>query len=49
MMRRVEFMFDFGSPNAYLAETFIPEVERRTERRCARHAERSHPNHVVSA
>jgi 2-hydroxychromene-2-carboxylate isomerase len=31
-MRRVEFMFDFGSPNAYLAETFIPEVERRTER-----------------
>jgi len=32
MMRRGEFMFDFGSPNAYLAETFIPEVERRTER-----------------
>jgi hypothetical protein len=22
---KVEFMFDFGSANAYLAETFIPE------------------------
>jgi 2-hydroxychromene-2-carboxylate isomerase len=27
---RVEFMFDFGSPNAYLAEKAIPEIERRT-------------------
>ncbi len=27
---RVEFMFDFGSPNAYLAERVIPEIERRT-------------------
>jgi 2-hydroxychromene-2-carboxylate isomerase len=27
---RVQFMFDFGSPNAYLAELVIPDVERRT-------------------
>src|SRR5271170_4415567 len=27
---KVEFMFDFGSPNAYLAELVIPDVERRT-------------------
>jgi 2-hydroxychromene-2-carboxylate isomerase len=27
---KVQFMFDFGSPNAYLAELVIPEVERRT-------------------
>jgi 2-hydroxychromene-2-carboxylate isomerase len=27
---KVEFMFDFGSPNAYLAAQVIPEVERRT-------------------
>ena len=27
---KVEFMFDFGSPNAYLAEMVIPEIERRT-------------------
>ena len=27
---KVEFMFDFGSPNAYLAEKVIPEIERRT-------------------
>jgi 2-hydroxychromene-2-carboxylate isomerase len=27
---RVEFQFDFGSPNAYLAECAIPAVERRT-------------------
>ncbi len=26
----VQFMFDFGSPNAYLAERVIPEIERRT-------------------
>lgn len=27
---KVQFMFDFGSPNAYLAERIIPDVERRT-------------------
>jgi 2-hydroxychromene-2-carboxylate isomerase len=27
---RVEFHFDFGSPNAYLAHRVIPEIERRT-------------------
>ncbi|HLG81854.1 MAG TPA: 2-hydroxychromene-2-carboxylate isomerase [Bradyrhizobium sp.] len=27
---RVEFQFDFGSPNAYLADCAIPEIERRT-------------------
>jgi len=27
---KVEFMFDFGSPNAYLAERVIPDIERRT-------------------
>jgi 2-hydroxychromene-2-carboxylate isomerase len=27
---KVEFLFDFGSPNAYLAERVIPEIERRT-------------------
>jgi len=27
---KVEFHFDFGSPNAYLAELVIPTVERRT-------------------
>jgi len=26
----VEFHFDFGSPNAYLAELVLPEIERRT-------------------
>ena len=26
----VEFHFDFGSPNAYLAYLVIPEIERRT-------------------
>jgi 2-hydroxychromene-2-carboxylate isomerase len=29
-MTNVEFHFDFGSPNAYLAHRVIPEVERRT-------------------
>ena len=29
-MVRVEFHFDFGSPNAYLAHCVIPEIERRT-------------------
>jgi 2-hydroxychromene-2-carboxylate isomerase len=27
---KVEFQFDFGSPNAYLAERVIPAIERRT-------------------
>ena len=27
---RVEFQFDFGSPNAYLAELALPAIERRT-------------------
>jgi 2-hydroxychromene-2-carboxylate isomerase len=27
---KVEFHFDFGSPNAYLAELVIPTIERRT-------------------
>jgi 2-hydroxychromene-2-carboxylate isomerase len=29
-MAKVEFHFDFGSPNAYLAHLVIPGVERRT-------------------
>src|SRR5277367_4820983 len=29
-MPRVEFHFDFGSPNAYLAHLVIPAVEERT-------------------
>lgn len=29
-MPRVEFLFDFGSPNAYFAHKVIPEIERRT-------------------
>jgi 2-hydroxychromene-2-carboxylate isomerase len=29
-MAKVEFHFDFGSPNAYLAHLVIPEVEQRT-------------------
>ena len=29
-MSLVEFHFDFGSPNAYLAHLVIPEIERRT-------------------
>jgi 2-hydroxychromene-2-carboxylate isomerase len=27
---KVQFQFDFGSPNAYLAARVIPEIERRT-------------------
>jgi 2-hydroxychromene-2-carboxylate isomerase len=27
---KLEFHFDFGSPNAYLAELVLPEIERRT-------------------
>jgi 2-hydroxychromene-2-carboxylate isomerase len=29
-MPKVEFHFDFGSPNAYLAHRVIPGIERRT-------------------
>ena len=29
-MPKVEFHFDFGSPNAYLAHLVIPEIEHRT-------------------
>jgi len=29
-MARVEFIFDFGSPNAYFAHKVIPEIEART-------------------
>ena len=28
-MAQVEFLFDFGSPNAYLAHLVIPEIEKR--------------------
>lgn len=27
---KVQFLFDFGSPNAYLAELVIPKIEQRT-------------------
>jgi 2-hydroxychromene-2-carboxylate isomerase len=30
MPLKVEFLFDFGSPNAYLAELVLPAIERRT-------------------
>lgn len=30
MTKKVEFLFDFGSPNAYLAWKAVPEIERRT-------------------
>ena len=30
MTPRVEFLFDFGSPNAYYAHKVIPEIETRT-------------------
>lgn len=30
MDQTVEFLFDFGSPNAYLAQCVIPDIERRT-------------------
>ncbi len=29
-MKTVEFIFDFGSPNAYLAHRVVPEIEART-------------------
>jgi 2-hydroxychromene-2-carboxylate isomerase len=30
MTPRVEFLFDFGSPNAYFAHKVIPDIEKRT-------------------
>ena len=30
MNPKVEFLFDFGSPNAYLADLLIPGIEKRT-------------------
>ena len=30
MNPKLEFHFDFGSPNAYLAQLVIPGIERRT-------------------
>src|SRR5258706_1029568 len=30
VMPRVEFLFDFGSPNAFLAHLVIPGIEKRT-------------------
>ena len=30
MPLKVEFLFDFGSPNAYLAELVLPGIEWRT-------------------
>ncbi|MET4231529.1 2-hydroxychromene-2-carboxylate isomerase [Bradyrhizobium sp. 482_C4_N1_1] len=30
MSLKAEFLFDFGSPNAYLAELVLPGIERRT-------------------
>jgi 2-hydroxychromene-2-carboxylate isomerase len=30
-MIKVEFLFDFGSPNAYLAHLVVPEIEQRTK------------------
>jgi 2-hydroxychromene-2-carboxylate isomerase len=29
-MKKIEFHFDFGSPNAYLSHLVIPDIERRT-------------------
>lgn len=29
-MKHVEFLFDFGSPNAYFSHKVIPEIEKRT-------------------
>jgi 2-hydroxychromene-2-carboxylate isomerase len=34
-MAHVEFHFDFGSPNAYLAHKVLPEIEKRTAVRIA--------------
>lgn len=29
-MAKIEFLFDFGSPNAYLCKKVLPEIEQRT-------------------
>jgi 2-hydroxychromene-2-carboxylate isomerase len=29
-MAVVQFLFDFGSPNAFLAHRVVPEIEKRT-------------------
>ena len=29
-MKKVQFLFDFGSPNAYMSHKVIPEIEKRT-------------------
>jgi 2-hydroxychromene-2-carboxylate isomerase len=34
-MAKVEFLFDFGSPNAFLSHRVIPEIEKRTGARFA--------------
>ncbi len=31
MASKVEFHFDFGSPNAYLSHLLIPDIEKRTK------------------
>ncbi|HTL25103.1 MAG TPA: 2-hydroxychromene-2-carboxylate isomerase, partial [Burkholderiales bacterium] len=28
---KVEFLFDFGSPNAYLSHLVIPQIEKRQQ------------------
>jgi 2-hydroxychromene-2-carboxylate isomerase len=30
VMANVQFLFDFGSPNAFLAERVVPDIEKRT-------------------
>lgn len=30
MSKKIEFLFDFGSPNAYLSWKAVPEIEKRT-------------------
>jgi 2-hydroxychromene-2-carboxylate isomerase len=30
-MAKAEFLFDFGSPNAYLSHLVIPQIEKRTQ------------------
>ena len=35
MTKTVEFLFDFGSPNAYLSHRVIPAIEARTGARFA--------------
>ena len=35
MSRKIEFYFDFGSPNAYLAYRLVPEIETRLKTKIA--------------